>query len=434
MIRRLSTTQLVVDGVLAIAFFAVAGFFGGVSIGSVFVSFGIAAAIAIRRLAPGIALAVVWAVALGQLAAIAVGSVSASAQLADLGILAILYVTSAYGGRTLRWIGFASAFLGAVGVAAGLTWPSISYGLVSDARATETDPGPFLGSFLGTLLLTFFGALAAFLLAWTLGILARAWMRVRDSRRAASDAERQVAAEQERTRIARDMHDVVAHSLAVVIAQADGARYLRKTDPEAVDDALLAISSTARDALADVRVLLAQLRHRQADGPQPSLAELDRLYDQLRASGLPLSSTASGDALPLGTSAQLAVFRIVQESLTNALRHADAAKEVVVAFDWTPTGLQLSISSALREVTRHSGALPLGAGGAHPGGAGGAPVGGHGIAGMTERASLVGGRLDARAEGTRFVVRAWLPAQATAATPLQQSPPPQRTPQQRVTT
>nr|WP_281361004.1 histidine kinase [Schumannella luteola] len=223
-------------------------------------------------------------------------------------------------------------------------------------------------------------------------------LRARVSRAQAAAASYEVIAEQERTRIARDMHDVVAHSLAVVIAQADGARYLRKTDPEAVDEALTTIASTSREALADVRVLLAQLRHKQGDAPQPAIADLERLYEQMRASGLAIEVGGSGVALPFPTPTQLAIYRIVQESLTNALRHGDAGEPVQLRFDWAPGGLHLSIASALRP-----NAVPN----AHPG---------HGLAGMTERANLVGGTLGAGSEGARFVVRTWLPAEvATAA-------------------
>ena len=93
----------------------------------------------------------------------------------------------------------------------------------------------------------------------------------------------------------------------------------------------MTIATTAREALSDVRVLLAQLRHSQADGPQPTLVDLERLFEQLRAAGLTITEQASGDPLPLGTGQQLAIYRIVQESLTNALRHADAAQAVARA-------------------------------------------------------------------------------------------------------
>ncbi|WP_316313707.1 sensor histidine kinase, partial [Clavibacter michiganensis] len=132
-----------------------------------------------------------------------------------------------------------------------------------------------------------------------------------------------VVVEQERNRIARDMHDVVAHSLAVVIAQADGARYARLVDPEAADEALRTISTTARQALGDVRILLAQLRHSEDDAPQPELKELSDLIDQMRSTGLTIEFVETGQPGEFGTGQQLAVYRIVQEALTNVLRHGD---------------------------------------------------------------------------------------------------------------
>ena len=115
----------------------------------------------------------------------------------------------------------------------------------------------------------------ALLLAWTIGALVRAALRASANREAQERAEAEAVVEQERVRIARDMHDVVAHSLAVVIAQADGARYAAAADPAVATAALGTISTTARAALADVRLLLAQLRHSEGDGPQPTLADLE---------------------------------------------------------------------------------------------------------------------------------------------------------------
>jgi signal transduction histidine kinase len=185
------------------------------------------------------------------------------------------------------------------------------------------------------------------------------------------------------------MHDVVAHSLAVVIAQADGARYA--ADGESKDAALATISSTARDALGDVRLLLGQLRHSEEAGPQPVLADLERLVEQLRASGLTIDIEQHGEPLVLPAGQQLALYRVVQEALTNALRHGDPGQPVTVVLDWTADAAHATITSAL--------AAPLRT----------APAAGHGIAGMRERAMLVGGTFSAAPEGSHFVVRAFIP-------------------------
>jgi len=219
-------------------------------------------------------------------------------------------------------------------------------------------------------------------------------MSARESREAREVAQREVdmaeqdvIVEQERNRIARDMHDVVAHSLAVVIAQADGARYA--ADAASKDAALTTISSTAREALADVRLLLGQLRHREDAGPQPVLADLGRLIDQLRASGLIVTLEQSGVPAALPAAQQLAVYRIVQEALTNALRHGNTTEEVRAVIAWTADAVTLTITNAL--------------------GAAAPQAEGHGLPGMRERAILVGGTLEARPDGACYVVRSSIP-------------------------
>jgi signal transduction histidine kinase len=289
------------------------------------------------------------------------------------------------------------SILGSIYLVWGAHAPTIgvSFGVRSIAEAT------------GVLLKLVFdlGLLVGLLgLPWTAGTLVRTRATARESKLAEQNAQREAEAaeadvivEQERNRIARDMHDVVAHSLAVVIAQADGARYAKENDPQAVDGALSAISSTARDALADVRLLLGQLRHPQTEGPQPALGDLERLLDQLRGSGLTVEFTTKGQPLQLGTGQQLAVYRIVQEALTNALRHGDRTEEVTVRFEWHIDELQIRISSAVN-ASPATAELRVG----------------HGLAGMKERAALVGGRLSTQVDDRRFVVVATIPATVAA--------------------
>lgn len=398
MIRKLSSSQLTVDVVVAGAWFLINGFGGGFDLGRFAVAFGMGAAVALRRISPALSLTVAWVVSLTQVAA------GVPPLPSNLAILAVLYATSAYGSRTLRWVAFASTFLGAAVITASLLLPN--FGVILGAGSTIITGSDALAVARSSLVV-FVGSAAAFLLSWTAGLLVRTWRQARENRRVAAVATEEMVAEQERVRIARDMHDVVAHSLAVVVAQADGARYLGSKDPAATDAALATIATTAREALSDVRVLLAQLRHSQDDGPQPTLVDLDRLFEQLTTSGLTVTREVSGGPLTLGTAQQLAVYRIVQESLTNALRHADREREVVVHFGWTAHGLDLTISSSLPPAkTTRTGRVAIV----------GSPISGHGIAGMTERAALVGGHLTAGVEAGsgsgRFVVHAWLPERA----------------------
>lgn len=397
MFRKLSATQLTVDVVIGGVWFMLNAVVGSGTVHLV-VAFGMGLALALRRVSPTLALIVAWVFSIGQVA------IGATPVPSNLAILPVLYATSAYGSRTLRWVGFASSFLGAAVITASLLAPNFVSTLLSIGPTVISGDTAAL---IRSSVVVFVGSAAAFLLSWTAGLLTRIWRQARENRRAVAVVTEEMVQEQERVRIARDMHDVVAHSLAVVVAQADGARYLGSKDPAATDAALATIATTAREALSDVRVLLAQLRHSQDDGPQPTLVDLDRLYEQLRGSGLIIRQEVSGTPLALGTGQQLAVYRIVQESLTNALRHADREQQVTVHFGWTVHGLDLTISSALPPAkTTRTGRTPIV----------GAPSVGHGLAGMTERAALVGGHLtagvDTAAGGSRFVVHAWLPERA----------------------
>jgi signal transduction histidine kinase len=400
MFRTLSRRQWAVDIVVPVLLvLIVLVLFRGTGRGPAVVFIGMGIALIPRRFSPILALGIAWVVCLTQVL------VDIPPNVSNLAVLAILYATAAYGTRAVRWIGFASTFVGAFVVAASIALPRVLDDLVVGDVSNVLN----LSNALSAALLVFFPTLVAFLLSWTSGLLVSTWLRARESRRAALLAEQEVAAEQERTRIARDMHDVVAHSLAVVVAQADGARYIASKDPAATEAALVTISATAREALSDVRVLLAQLRHSQSDGPQRTLVDLERLFEQLRAAGMTIVDDVSGEPLPLGTAQQLAVYRIVQESLTNALRHADISQPVTVHFGWTPHGLNLGVSSTLKPPTGRTGAIKTGA--IKTGAIKTNVVAtGHGLAGMTERALLVGGHLTAGADAGHFVVRAWLPA------------------------
>ncbi len=383
MFRRLTPTQLTVDVVVAALCVLLRSSLPFDTAAGWIMLLLMAGALAIRRLSPGLALGVAWLGATFQMATLQ------PPDAANLAILAVLYATARYGDRTVKWAGLASAIGGSlVATAYFLATGFVAAGFGGNTVFLVV---PFALTFsLGA-------SLATLGLSWTAGLLARTRANALESRARQSLAEREVLIEQERNRIARDMHDVVAHSLAVVIAQADGARYARASDPAAVDGALSTIATTAREALADVRLLLGQLRQDQASGPQPVLADLDALVAQLKASGLDVTVTRSGEDTPLPTSHQLALYRIVQEALTNALRHGDAAAPVVVELTQTPTNVSVTVANTRRP---------------------GSPdevVPGHGLTGMRERALLVGGTLTARPDGDLFVVRATIPLRAAVA-------------------
>ena len=331
-------------------------------------------AAAISRLTPAIALTVAWVGAVLQMLS------GFSPLPIDFAIFAVLFATSAWGSRRLMWWGGGSAIGG--GLIAGL------YIAVIQAGPVSLNPSELARTGVNALLLaTSVGF--ALIIAWGAGLLWRQVQHGRATRIAQMQAEALAAEEQERVRIARDMHDVVAHSLAVVIAQSDGARYAAAQNPELAQEALTTIAQTARSALSDVRMLLTQLRHRQGDGPQPTLADLETLFAQVRQAGVEPRVTV--DPMPPGeppAAIQLAVYRILQEALTNAIRHGEG--DVDVRLGWHPDRVDL-------EVRNRIGAEKTGAGG------------GHGLVGMRERAQLAGGSFSAQHESDQFVVRVTLP-------------------------
>ncbi len=393
MLRQLTPTERIVDVLIAagyaLVFIAVPLLSNGAEIVLLAVAACFAAGLALRRWSPPVALALAWAGALVQM----VGSQDPN--LLDAAIPPIVYACAAYGTRGTRWAAFTSSLIG--GAVAGVF--SGRYSFTSLAQGSASAAAEVLRQFLTTGILT----AVTLLLAWTLGLLVSTAKQSARNRREADEAGQQAAAEQERTRIARDMHDVVAHSLAVVIAQSDGARMLRRTDPESVDEALETIGGVARAALADVRVLLQQLRYEGTTSVQPGLGDLDALVGQFRGSGLLVDLRRDAEVDGLSTPVQLAAFRIVQESLTNALRHGDLSRPATVVLARTPHGLEVEVLSAM-DPSRPARPSP----------------GGHGLIGMRERASAVQGDLQAGAEGGRFRVRAFLPGGTTAALPVLQ--------------
>lgn len=207
-------------------------------------------------------------------------------------------------------------------------------------------------------------------------------------------AEADLVVEQERTRISRDLHDVLAHSLAVIAAQADGARYLSEDQPGHVATALENISRAARNALVDAQRVIEGVGTGSTAAPQPNLSDVQPLIERMQQSSLKITRSESGIPVDLTAGAQVAVFRIVQECLTNALRHGGRGNAVAVHFDWSGPGLTLHISSDLPE---------------SPPTQPGVPRQGRGIAGMRERAHMAGGWMSAGMDGKHFRVTVFLP-------------------------
>lgn len=329
-------------------------------------------AVGFARRAPGTALTIAASAAIGQMA------LGLPPVPADLAVLGVLFATGADERRWLRIAGLSAAIAGAVAAAAYLVLPM------------------WLGGALVSLtygVLVLVAGLVTFILAWTFGVVSRIARRSRRERDATVAAQLEAIAEQERGRIVRDMHDVVAHSLTVMVAQADGARYLTPDRTERTEEALATIAAVGREALGDVRVLLHGLRYPQGTMPQPGLGELLGLVEQVREAGLVVETDAGRAPDNVSAATQLALYRITQESLTNVLRHGTGPVQLRLA--WDADWVRLLIRSPLLE---QHGQLEQSAG-----------RGAHGLLGMRERARLAGGTLRAERDGREFVVSAALP-------------------------
>ncbi|HQY32949.1 histidine kinase [Actinotalea sp.] len=216
------------------------------------------------------------------------------------------------------------------------------------------------------------------------------------------DQQAQIATSAERTRIAREMHDIVAHSLSVIIAQADGGRYAAQAEPEAAVRSLTTIAETGRAALADMRRLLGVLRPPEPAGaprgqdrpaapattpglagpppppdllPQPAVADVEHLVAQVRASGLAVSLVRTGTPRTLPPGTGLTLYRICQEGLTNVLKHGGPGARATVLLGWAPSAVVLEVSDDGRGAAAASDGAGLG------------------VLGMRERAAMLGGTI-----------------------------------------
>jgi signal transduction histidine kinase len=208
------------------------------------------------------------------------------------------------------------------------------------------------------------------------------------------DQQASIGAAAERARIAREMHDIVAHSLSVVVTLADGASIVSRSDPMRATEAMEQVSAVGRQALADMRALIGVLRTDISDAelaPGPTIDRLDDLFDRVRATGLDVTVERTGRPFALGTAIKLTLYRIVQEALTNTLKHAGAT-HVAIVLHYDQPVVELEVTDDGTKAAAHS--------------TGDRPVhGGHGIEGMRERANLHDGTLRAGPrEGGGWVV------------------------------
>ena len=285
---------------------------------------------------------------------------------ADLSLLIALYTIAVHGSRPLIvW----SAFLAEIGVVlASVRW---------SVAGTEPRSIVFLSGLVVAALCAGFAVRS--------GSQYLVWMEERADRlELERDQRATIAAAEERARIAREMHDIIAHSLSVVVTLADAASVTGVSDPERAVATMRQASEVGRQALQDMRTMLSALRTEDAKldlGPQPGVDDLSELYERVRQTGMQVDATIVGDPFPLSATLGLSVYRIVQEALTNVIKHSNASS-VRIRLEYRATAIGLTVDDdgstnfspplARVEVTD-----------------------GHGLTGMAERASLHGGTVSA---------------------------------------
>jgi signal transduction histidine kinase len=347
------------------------------------VSFVLCVVVALRRRFPEPMLLVALATGLVQLV------LDVETTVADFAMLVITYTVAAVGARWASRLALVVSLCAAA--FAQLRWPAEHAG------------------FLGRIAIVAFQTVP-FALAWVLGDsmrTRRAYFAQLEERAARLEKEREaqskVAVAAERARIARELHDVVAHNVSVMVVQADGAAYVLDAAPDQARKALETISSTGRQALAEMRRLLGVLRtgEHQEGGeyvPQPDVEQIDDLVEQCRNAGLPVDFKVEGTPRPLPSGVELTAYRIVQEALTNTRKHGGPDAGASVRLVYFDDGLGLLVEDdgkgAPHELYEE----------------GGADGRGHGLIGMRERVGMVGGTLDAGPRpGGGFRISALLP-------------------------
>ena len=345
------------------------------------ISVAVVAPLAWRRVRPTASAVAVYSAALLQLAFFAPLVVPT-----DLAVLISLYSVTVHGPRWAHRVAIVATLVGSVLLGVAMN------GWFGGPGAAST------AIFTGAIALT----------VWAFGLARRsrretiaALVDRAERLEVERDQQSQIATAAERTLIARELHDIVAHSLTVMIAQADGGRYAADADPAAATRALGTIAETGRAALTDMRRLLGVLRgsseppastgavaalpgpgglsHGTGQGfaPQPAESDVGALVEQVRASGLRASLVRMGEPRNLPPGAGLTVYRIAQESLTNVLKHAGPDPKVTVLVQWLPDAIVLEVSDDGRGASANSDGL------------------GQGLLGMRERATMFGGTVSA---------------------------------------
>lgn len=298
----------------------------------------------------------------------------------DVALLFSLYATAAYGPRWAVGASLVTGFVGAAMAVRSWSQPQDNGQLINFALLATI---VFAASLLGYLART--------RRAYVASLEQRAAQLERDA-----EQQTQIATAAERARIAREMHDVVAHSLSVMVVQADGALYAAQKRPEQALDTLRTISATGRASLTEMRKLLGLLRDDGSDpelAPLPSASDIPALIVQLHDSGLVIELRVDGDLDGVDAATGLTMYRVVQESLTNTLKHAGPDVTATVDLHMTPGAVEIVVDDDGRGAATMTADDP-----------------GHGIVGIRERIAVHAGEVSAAPRpGGGFRVRAVIP-------------------------
>ena len=365
-------------------------------------TFAVATALLLRRRFPLVGLVAVMLCIIGDGSAVAFANVVA--------LQFMLYAVPVYRSVSAGWVGYGVTLIGS---AIGVLVEEMGWVLPATLTATQsgTDESLITADMLGAYVMMALWLLAVLMLGINLGnrrrylaaVIEHAHQLARER-----DQRAQLAVAEERSRIAREMHDIVAHSVSVMIALSEGAAQAVEGAPRAASDAMRRSAETGRTALAEMRRLLGVLSDPSEGAaervPQPSIAELPRLVETFREAGLDVSLDVSGSTSG-DRGQELAIYRIVQEGLTNALRYAGSGARVHVRVNGTGERTQVEV--------RDDG--PTGAG---PGPITGVGAG-RGLQGLTERVRMFGGTIESgRVAGGGWRLQAELPVSAAARVPV----------------
>lgn len=305
------------------------------------------------------------------------------------------------GGSVIRWVALLFGALSSTLIALLMSGRGRSGGWSSWIGMSE------YGTALGDFILIGLAAFGLYVGAWAIGIAYTQGFRrgligktLASTERKFAEADFELRLAQDRARISRDVHDALAHSLAVIVSQAQGAVALHDARPEVARRSLENIAAVGRSALIDVRRLVERIQD-DADVAEPTatIRELHAIVAELRDTGMDVTLRTLGEPRPIGPPQELTVFRLVQESLTNALKHAGPTSTVDAVLDWRGPGLAILVTSRGEEPLVEQG-----------------DVRGVGIDGMKERARLAGGWLTAEAsDDETFIVSAFIPTRETPA-------------------